>query len=82
MGWFSGLAGNLDLMKRMWEKTGHSWQVTGAAVSENALKSAMVRCVGCQSVGECRTWLDGEGMADAAPSFCANHDFLNSLDRT
>lgn len=80
MGIVSRFGRNLDLMSRMWRRTGRQSLIASGMVPENAVKAAMVRCAGCDHTDECASWLDAGGSDREPPEFCANRNFLSALE--
>lgn len=79
MGFWHNIAGRLDLMTSMFSRTG---MAIGSEVNDceaSKMRNAMFRCLGCRDAETCKHWLAEAGQGSAAPEFCANADYINSV---
>lgn len=72
-----------DLMQRMADTVGADLgqAMQDGRLSAEGLRSAVLRCTSCDSVGACEHWLEAQeaGTIDAAPGYCRNADLLERL---
>jgi len=79
MGLFQRWARNLDLMGRMFARTGALADARAIARAEAAFKGALMRCAGCGATEACQKFLDDESAGNRPPGFCANSALIGQL---
>jgi hypothetical protein len=75
---FTRFATHLDLMRRMFARTGAANGLALADGLEGTMRQAMARCAGCRETDACKDYLanaDGEEL----PGFCANVQLIDRL---
>ena len=79
MGLMSRTAEHLELLSQMIDKTGARLDADLSLVGANKIRSAMIACVGCDKVGECKQWLAEAEDGSSPPDFCANATKFRSM---
>jgi Family of unknown function (DUF6455) len=79
MGYFSEFGRHLDLMRRMFRRTGVSNMDVFAAGVDDHVRQAIFRCRSCTKTDACAKWLDSAGQGDAPPDFCKNAAYIERL---
>lgn len=51
----------------------------GVPGGQEALRTAVLRCMSCGKPDACSAWLAEHGSAEEAPDFCRNHDLFARL---
>lgn len=62
----------LALFRAMMEHAGLS--PDSGIVSDEELRAAAQRCLGCRAAEECHHWMADKSPADPVPGFCRNED--------
>ena len=79
---FTKLDRHADLVNRMAETVGVDLveQAMRGAVPDQEMRSAVLRCMSCDKVDACGSWMDAHSTgADAAPSYCRNKPVFDAL---
>jgi len=79
MGFWDRHTSHLDLMSRMFARTG---AVDGMGLTADhgvSLRAAMARCAGCESTDACKEWLDDGTSNPTPPDFCPNAALIERL---
>ncbi|MEM7463975.1 MAG: DUF6455 family protein [Pseudomonadota bacterium] len=82
MGIFKTISRNVDLMSRMFAKTGVVGKESAALLLESDLRQAMVRCACCKDKDNCAKWLDEALQDSAPPDFCENKVFIRQVQNS
>ena len=82
MGFFTKISQHMELMARMFGKTGIAGADSDVVYLENDIRQAMSRCASCQDVGGCMLWLDDAEDGSAPPDFCMNATYIKQLQKT
>ncbi len=79
MNWMDRLNERAELMGRMLDTIGAMQHMPAGVQSDNALRSAAVRCINCRNTDACKKWLENHPEGAMRPmEGCPNADLFGS----
>ena len=79
MGIIAKTAERLELLTQMMEKTGARVDADLSQSGSSKIQSAIIACLGCQHVDECKGFLQQVEGEVSPPEFCANVNRLPTM---